>query len=253
MDCGRLSGRDGYQGRFDRGQHGLVERLAQLATLDLRQTFFDDTLRQDLAVFGRDRDAERISRLTYDTSMLNVALINLFGLAVREPIKMVTCLIGTCLISWQLLVFSLLVAPPAFVLMRVLARLIKRANTRAMEEMTQLYNSFSESLRGIQTVKAFTMEEHERERFRHSTQAFYEKAMQIAWYNSLAKPVTELLGIGVISVALAAGAYLVLRQETHIFGIRMCQQPLEIGVLLLFYALLAGVSARPESFRVWRR
>ena len=53
---------------------------------------------------------------------------------------------------------------------------------------------------------------------------------------------TELFGIGVICLALIAGTYLVLNQETHILGIKMCERPLSSPALLLFYGMLAGVS-----------
>ena len=66
--------------------------------------------------------------------------------------------------------------------------------------------------------------------------------MRIAFYNALSKPITELLGIGVISLALIGGAFLALNQETHLLGIRMSDQPLTIPKLMTFFAFLAGVS-----------
>jgi ATP-binding cassette subfamily B protein/subfamily B ATP-binding cassette protein MsbA len=141
------------------------------------------------------------------------------GKAVREPLKMLACLIGACFISWRLLVLSLLISPPALYLMQRLAGSIKRANIRAMQEMSQLYNKLTETFTGMQTVKAFTMEAFERNRFHHSAKQFYHKSMRIVFYNALTKPITELLGIGVISLALISGAYLVLNQETHLLGI----------------------------------
>jgi ATP-binding cassette subfamily B protein/subfamily B ATP-binding cassette protein MsbA len=41
---------------------------------------------------------------------------------------------------------------------------------------------------------------------------------------------------------MLAGAWLVLSQETHFLGIRMCDRPMDYGQLLLFYSLLAGVA-----------
>ena len=220
----------------------LVERIVQLTMFDIRKQFFRRTLRLDLASFGEGRDSELLSRFTYDLIALGNGLNNVFGRMILEPLKMTACLAAACWISWRLLLFSLLITPFAFILMRLLARSIKQAGRRAMEEMSQLYNALSESFRGIQTVKAFTMEPFERSRFRQSAKKFYHQAMWIAFYNSLTKPVTELLGIGVISVALTAGAYLVLKQETHLLGIKMCDRPMEIGMLLLFYGMLVGVT-----------
>lgn len=220
----------------------VVERLVQLTTFDLRKQFFRQSLQLDLAAFGQGRDSELLSRFTNDMSNLAISLNCLFGRALREPLKMVVCLIVASTISWQLLVLSLIVAPPALLLMRKLASSIKRANRRAMEEVAQLYNTLSESFRGIQTVKAFTMEPYERNRFHQSAKQYYQKSMRIAFYNSLTKPLTEVLGLGVISLALVSGAYLVLEQETQLFGIKMCDRPMEIGRLLLFYGMLIGTT-----------
>lgn len=220
----------------------LVERFVQLAAYDLRKQFFRQTLRLDLASFGDSRNSELLSHFTYDLNCVVLGLNTLFGKSLREPLKMVVCLIGACFISWRLLLFSLILAPPAMFLMQRLAKSIKRANLRAMEEMSQLYNTLTETFTGIQTVKAFTMEGFERNRFHLSAKEFYRKSLKIAFYNSLTKPITELLGIGVIALALVAGAYLVLNQETHLLGVRICDTPMSLGSLLLFYGLLAGVS-----------
>ena len=45
-----------------------------------------------------------------------------------------------------------------------------------------------------------------------------------------------------MGLALLAGAYLVLKKETHLFGIRMTSQPLEAEALLTLYALLASIA-----------
>jgi ATP-binding cassette subfamily B protein/subfamily B ATP-binding cassette protein MsbA len=58
----------------------------------------------------------------------------------------------------------------------------------------------------------------------------------------LINPVTELMGICMISLAILAGAYLALNQQTSLFGIHISDRPLGLGSLLIFYGMLAGVS-----------
>ena len=71
---------------------------------------------------------------------------------------MVACLAVAAWISWRLLLLSLVIAPLAGLAIRWLAKTLKRANRRAMEEMAQLYNTLEETFRGIKIVKAFTNE-----------------------------------------------------------------------------------------------
>jgi len=66
--------------------------------------------------------------------------------------------------------------------------------------------------------------------------------LRIVFYNSLTKPATEVSGMAVVCLSLVAGAYLVLNHETHLLGMKMCDRPLSIASLLVFYGLLIGTS-----------
>ncbi len=224
------------------GNNMLVERVVQLVAFDLRRDLYEHTLRMDLSEFGDERTGSMLSRFNLDLGFLLKGLRCLFGKAIREPLKGFVCLAGAAFISWRLLAFSLLLTPVAALLIRSLAGSIKRANRRAMEENAQLLGVLSEAFNGMQTVKAFTMENFERVRFLKVSKECLKKAMKIMFYGSFAKPATEILGMAVVFTALLAGAYLVLNQETHVLGIRLCDRPLSIPALLCFYGLLIGTS-----------
>jgi ATP-binding cassette subfamily B protein/subfamily B ATP-binding cassette protein MsbA len=125
---------------------------------------------------------------------------------------------------------------------RWLAKSLKRANRRAMEEMSQIYNVLDETFQGIKVVKAFTMERSERRRFHQGSKNYYFKSMRIAYVDSLTRPVTELMGVMTIGMAMLAGAYLTINNKTHLFTMRMSDEVMSPAMLLLFYGLLAGVS-----------
>ncbi len=220
----------------------LVGRLSQLGTFELRKLFYRRTLRMDLATFTGEGTADLMSRFTHDMQNLAEGLNVLFGKLIREPLKMAACLIGAGWICWRLLLVSLILAPVAALAIRWLAKTLKRANRRAMEEMSLLYCTLEESFRGIKVVKAFTMERHERNRFHANSKQFYKHSMRIARYDSLSHPLTEVMGILTICLALMAGAYLVLNGETHLFGIRISHQRLDMLSLMMFYAFLIGAA-----------
>ena len=66
--------------------------------------------------------------------------------------------------------------------------------------------------------------------------------MKIGTYDSWTRPITEILGILIICMAMLAGAYLVLRGETALWGIPMSSEPLSWPTLLIFYGLLVGTA-----------
>jgi ATP-binding cassette, subfamily B, bacterial MsbA len=220
----------------------LVNRLGNLATFDVRKQFYRRTLRMDLATFNESGTSDLLSRFTYDVDNLAGGIQTLFGRALLEPLKMAACLVLAALICWQLLLLSLVVVPLAGLLIVFLSRTLKRANRRALEEMSSLYAILAETFSAIKIVKAFTMERHERKRFHVTSKKCYRKAMRIALFDGMINPVTEVMGISTICLATLFGAYLVMNRETHLLGIRMCNRPLTLSELMAFYGMLAGVS-----------
>ena len=220
----------------------LVERITQLTAFDLRKFFYRSTLRLELDSFAQDKTSQLLSHFTHDMDGITSGMRTVFGRAMREPLKIIVCLSGAAWICWRLLLFSLIATPVAMYLINGFAKGVKRANRRAMQDMSQLYNRISESFHGILAVKAFTMERHERARFHHVAKNYALKAQRIATYNSLTKSSTEIMSIGVVCLALLAGSYLALNETDFIFGVRMSNRPLTFGSLMAFFALLAGVS-----------
>jgi len=155
---------------------------------------------------------------------------------------MFACLAAAAFICWRLLLLTMIITPVAAYLIRWLARMLKRANRRAMEEMALLYATLEETFRSIKIVKAFTSERQERGRFHDNNKRYYQKSMRIASYNALSHPMTEVLGITTISLAMIAGSWLILSRQTTLFGIRMSNGPLGRGEMLTFFALMAGMA-----------
>ncbi len=226
----------------------LVARLANLAAFDLRKLFYRRTLRLDLATFNDEGTSDLMSRFTNDTSNVAAGLETFFGKLIREPLKMIACLAGAAWVCWRLLLLSLIVAPLAALAIRWLSKMLKRANRRAMEQMAQIFNVLEETFRGIKVVKAFTNEAYERRRFHLRSKDFYKKSMKIARYDSLSHPITEMMGIVTVSLALLAGVWLVLKGETRLFGIPLSNRPLDISSLLLFYGFLFGTADPVRKF-----
>lgn len=220
----------------------LVERLAQKTTFRLRKMFYRRTLALDLAAFSNENTSKLISRFTNDVGQLNTGLITLFGKFLLEPFKMLACFIGAAFICWRLLLLTMIVTPLAAFLVQRLAKSIKRANRQAMEEMSHLFATLAESFGAIQVVKAFTQERRERRRFHHAAKNYFVKSLKISFYNALSRPGMEVIGISIIGMAIVAGGYLVLNQQTHLFGIRMSDRPLDMSSLMAFFALLAGAA-----------
>jgi len=220
----------------------LVSRVSGRTLMDMRRTFYRATLEMDQKTLDAHGTSSLMSQIVHNTNLIGEGLETLYGTSVREPLKMLACLVGAAFVSWQLLLLSLALAPLGAWLVRYLASRTKRAAMGECRSMASILDTIMETLNGIKLVKVYNRERLERNRFKQDTQALYRMGMKINFYGALVKPVTELTGIVTIVVAILIGAYLVLNQQTHLWGIPICAQPLSAGALFVFYAMLAGVA-----------
>jgi ATP-binding cassette subfamily B protein/subfamily B ATP-binding cassette protein MsbA len=227
---------------FEFWQETLVGSVVNRSLFDLRNRFYRNAIHLDVDQFGEHGTSELMSRFTNDMETLGNGFKTLFGKVVAEPLKVVSCVVIACFISWQLtLMFLILVPVAAFILSRI-GRVMKRATRRLLERMSSIYKILQESFQGIRIVKAFTMEPYERRRFYAATRDYYNKSMLVVNIDALADPIIELLGVIAVAAALLAGSYLVLNRQDHLFNMRISSAPLKPESLLTLYVFLGAIA-----------
>lgn len=230
------------RGLFLMGNMVLVARVGQRTVLDMQNDVFRNVLDMEVSELGVRGTGDLVSRIRGETGTVGQAISILFGKTIREPMKMTVCLAGAAWMNWRLLVLSLLICPIAAFLMIRLAKLTKRANKKAVEESAKLLNRLYQALTYLRVVKAFTNEDSERKRFQTVAKDVYKKGMKIAFYNSLSRINSELLGVGMISLSVLAGGYLVINQTCFLGPIRMSSTPMDFGTVMAFFGFLIGVA-----------
>lgn len=219
--------------------------IAQMSTRIARHTrlrVFERAMHMDRAGFATYGTSGFTTQITATTDMLANGIMEVYGSAIREPLKIIACLAGACYISWRLLVLSLIIAPIVTYLIVWLSKRIKSVSRRALEQARSFQHVMLEAFGSIQTVQAYGMEGTEQQRFERTTLELLRLSLKSAFYNALTRPVTELLGIGMVGTTVIIGAYLVLNHETHLLGVRITDSPLSVSTMMVFFGLLVGAS-----------
>jgi ATP-binding cassette, subfamily B, bacterial MsbA len=220
----------------------LIGRVSLDLSRDLRQELFKKAIHLDRAQFAKHGASSFQSHITHTTEMLCSGLIATLGAAIREPLKLLACLIGAAWICPRLLFASLIVAPLLGAFLYVVTRKI-RANTRRVLSRISAYHAvMAESLGNVQTIQAYQMESHEEKRFAETTLNAKKYGLRCLVLASLTKPIIEFLGVGMLGTTIICGAYLVLNQQTTLMGITICEEPLSVSALLVFFGMLVGAS-----------
>ncbi len=219
----------------------LVSRLGFLIAFDIRKEYFRHLLRLDLGEFTDRGRGDHMTRCTTDIHNTGYGVQTVFGQAICEPLKMIACTIGAAWFSWRLLLLVMVVAPLAVLMIRWLGKSLKRANRRAMEELSGVYESLTETLSAVRLIRSFGREPSERSRFNKGLKHYYNRQMRIATYDSLTSPLTENVGVAMVILGAISGGYLVLNEQTSLFGIPISDTPLTHGQMTAFFAMLAGM------------
>ena len=220
----------------------MVGWVAMNISRDLRLRVFDKAIELDRAQFMRHGSAGFMSQLTHTTDMLAGGITAVYGGAVTEPLKIIACLAGAFCISWQLTLACLTLAPIVGFLMVWLNRRIRSVSKHILSRSKGFHHVLLETLNNVLTVQAYTMEDFERQRFRNCTGDMLRTGMWHTFYFALANPITEILGIGMVATSIAVGAWLVINQQTQIFGITMTDRPMTVPGIMVFFGMLIGAS-----------
>lgn len=220
----------------------LVAGISTNIARNLQIQLFHKALFLDRASFSEQGTSGFATHITQTSSMLCKGLMDLYGGAIREPLKILACLVGACFISWRLLVLSLLIAPVVVVLIAWLSRRIKSVCRRTIDKAKGFNHVMLEALDSIHTVQAYGMEQTEEQRFKTVTGDVLRLQIKSAFYNALTRPITELLGIGMVGTTVVIGSYLILYRETQLFGIQVTERPMSVSAMLTFFGLLIGAS-----------
>lgn len=170
----------------------LVSRVADRTVMDMRRDFYRAALTMDQKTLDKHGTASLMSQIVHNTQLVGEGLRTLYGTSVREPLKMLACLVIAGMISWQLLLLSLLVAPLGGALIHYLSHRTKRIALHECAGFATMLETILETLNGIKIVRIYNHERGERRRFKKDSSALYHAGRRIALSDALVKPITEL-------------------------------------------------------------
>lgn len=220
----------------------LIGHVSTSIVRDLRMRVFDSALAMDRKTYQAYGTSGLLAAITAAADGLTAGLIHLFGAAIREPLRIASCLIMASLINWRLLLLSLVLAPALLAIVVFFNRKIRRAAASILGRNAGFHEVLLEALGNIFTVQAFTMEPHERDRFRVCTKEMKRVQLKMVFWTGVGKPFTEMIGVAMVAITVCAGAYLVVNKQTHLFFLKVCDSPMSVTDLLIFFGLLIGAS-----------
>lgn len=188
----------------------VLSPMRNMIIMQLRSDLYNKILQLPVGYFTEKRKGDIISRMTNDTNELEVSVIGTMEGLIKDPINIVFILISLVFLSAQLSLFLLVFLPlTGFIIGRVSRSLKKSSNVAAIQNAESL-SILDETLSGLRVIKAFNAEKLIQTKFLDTNDALYRIKNKMNYRRDLASPMSEFLGVLVLTGILFFGGRLVL-------------------------------------------
>ena len=193
--------------------------------MDLRRQMYRQALHVPMTAVVGDV-SNRVSQFLSDVREVMLGVGTLFGKFAREPFKAVCVLAVALWVDARLTLVVLAIAPIAVGTLWYFGRKVRKATTKLLEGYGLMLGSLEESLHGVDVVKGYAREGHERKRMWHLERRMMKQSLRLAWIEALSSPLMEV--VGVIAASLA-----IVWLASQVFADRMTASHFMTMVILL--------------------
>ncbi|AWA31284.1 antibiotic ABC transporter ATP-binding protein [Flavobacterium magnum] len=177
---------------------------------DLREKMFQKIIELPVPYYSEKRKGDVMARMLGDVNEVQNSFFMVLELIVKEPLTILFSLFAMINISWKLTLFVFVFIPVSGFIISKIGKSLKSKSAKAQQENGHLISVVEETLSGLKVVKGYNAENYFTKTFNDSINRLYTLTNSIGKKNNLASPMSEFLGIIVISILLFYGGNLVL-------------------------------------------
>jgi ATP-binding cassette, subfamily B, bacterial MsbA len=180
----------------------------------LRDDLFTKTLSLPIGFFTEERKGDLISRMTNDINEVEMSIMSVLEVFIREPFTILLTLTFMVIISPQMTIFLLIFLPVSGFFIGKIGKSLRAHSNEAQEQLGNMLGVIDETLAGMRVVKAFNAETHQHLRFMHINNVLFRVRNKIAARRELGSPLSETMGVMVVGVILWYGGSLIFSKNT---------------------------------------
>jgi subfamily B ATP-binding cassette protein MsbA len=221
----------------------IMENLRVHTLLNLRKSVFNNVMNLHLGYFSNERKGNIISKIASDVQVVQYSVTGTLQVVFKEPLQLIAYMVTLFTMSAQLTFYSLLIIPvSAFIISRIVKRLKQQA-IASQQTYGNMISYLDEALSGIKIIKAFNATEFIKNRFNAENVKYSSITKSMARRQQLASPVSEFLGVLMVTCIILYGGYLILNHQSSSLDAGKF-----IGYIAIFSQVMRPAKAISDSF-----
>jgi ABC-type multidrug transport system fused ATPase/permease subunit len=180
---------------------------------DLRKELFHKFLDLPLSFYSQEKKGKLLSGMTTDVQEIEWSILNVIESIFKSPIIMMGSIFFMVYISPQLTGFVLFLLLFTAVIIGGISKTLRKESSKVQEKVGELTSTLEETIGGIRIIKGFGAESYQAKKFEKENHAFKTILTKLLWRRDLSAPMSEFLGITVVTVLLYYGSVLVFEDK----------------------------------------
>jgi ATP-binding cassette subfamily B protein len=185
----------------------LVSWIGERVVADLRRAVFDHVVKLSPGFFEVTRTGEVLSRLTTDTTLLQMVIGSSASVALRNFLLFCGASVMLAVTSPKLTGLVFLFVPVVVAPIVIFGRRVRRLSREAQDRVADLSAYGDEALHGIRTMQAYTHEDEDRRRFGGVTENAFDVAVRRIGARALLTTIVIMLVFGAVGTILWIGGH----------------------------------------------
>jgi subfamily B ATP-binding cassette protein MsbA len=189
------------------GQTVILSKISNAILANNQRRLFSKLMSESVGFFSTRHSSEFLARLTSGANSITEVLKLLINALGRDLLLLIGLVAVMVIQDAYMATLGFLIAPPAMLFLRKLVKRIKGLAYTQFTGTASILETMQESLQGIRTVKAFTLESSMRERINENIEAVERNANKMARVSNRSSPLMETLGGLAVAAGLMYGGY----------------------------------------------
>jgi subfamily B ATP-binding cassette protein MsbA len=220
----------------------IMENLRIHTLLNLRKTVFNNVMDQNIGYFSNQRKGDIIAKIASDVGAVQFSVTGTLQVVFKEPLQLLAYVFMLFSISVKLTIFALLVIPiSAFIISKIVKRLKEQA-AMAQHMFGLMISYLDEALSGIKIIKSFNATEATKLKFHSENVRYSDLGRKMARRQQLSGPVSETLGVVMVTIIVLYGGSLILNNQSDLSG------PAFVTYIALFSRVMQPAKALTNAF-----
>ncbi|MBQ8104169.1 MAG: ABC transporter ATP-binding protein [Afipia sp.] len=192
------------------GHTVILSKISNAILASNQRRLFAKLMRENVGFYSERHSSEFLARLTAGAQSVTQVLSLLINAVGRDFLSLVGLAAVMVIQDPWMSLSGLLIAPPALFVIRKLVKRIKGLAHNQFTGTADILETMQESLQGIRTVKAFTLEDTMQARIDRNIGMVEANANKMARVQSRSSPLMETLGGFAIAGVLMYGGYRII-------------------------------------------